>query len=90
MPAAPCELALLRAGRRLSFGRHGTERAHIFRRVGGEKAPWQRVAVNAPSPFLDEDVFAPGTVLEYYVHVQAQSPEGTARDYSHLASIAVT
>jgi len=89
MSAATCELTLLLSSRRLSFRSNGTERAHIFRRVGGEQAPWQRVAVNTRSPFLDEDVFAPGTFLEYYVHVQAQSLGGTAQDHSCLVSITV-
>ena len=90
MPASPCALTLLLASRCLRFGSNDTERAHIFRRVGGENAPWQRLVVNACSPFLDEDVFAPGTLLEYYVHVQPQSPGGIAQDHSHLVSVVVT
>ncbi|GAC1598278.1 MAG: hypothetical protein NVS3B25_24030 [Hymenobacter sp.] len=79
-------LALVAAGRQLAFAHHPTERAHIFRRVGGPAGPWQRVAIHARSPYLDEDVLAPGTFVEYYVHVPADSNEGTRQDRSHLVS----
>jgi len=80
------ELVLLAPGRRLTFAVEPSDRAHIFRRVGGSSGPWHRVAVYARSPFLDEDVFAPGTFLEYYLHVQAQAPDGTPATRSHLLS----
>jgi hypothetical protein len=57
------------------------EVAHVFRRVGGEAAPWQRVAVNARSPYLDTDAFAPGTLLEYYVQHETQQGEPEARSH---------
>lgn len=78
------ELTLVATGRRLAFANQPNERAHIFRRVGGAAAPWQRVAVNARSPLVDEDVLAPGTVVEYYVHVHAETAEGAPGDRSHL------
>lgn len=54
-------------GRHLAFSKELLEVAHVFRRVGGEASAWQRVAVNARPPFVDNDTFAPGTLLEYYV-----------------------
>jgi hypothetical protein len=80
------ELALVATGRRLTFAAQPGERAHVFRRVGGAAGPWQRVAVHARCPFLDEDVLAPGTFVEYYVHVQVDAADGAARDRSHLLS----
>jgi hypothetical protein len=52
--------------------------------VGGEAGPWQRVAVNTRSPYLDTDVFAPGTKLEYYV--QHETQQGAKEARSHLVS----
>jgi hypothetical protein len=86
MPPQLPELAVVPAGRRLVFARHPTERAHIFRRVGGPAGPWHRVAVHARCPYLDEDVLAPGTFVEYYVHVQADTPTDALQDRSHLVS----
>ncbi|SFQ83460.1 hypothetical protein [Hymenobacter arizonensis] len=80
------ELARVATGRRLTFAAQPGERAHVFRRVGGAAGPWHRVAVNARCPFLDEDVLAPGTFVEYYVHVPAEAADGTARDRSLLLS----
>lgn len=71
-------------GRHLAFSKELLEVAHIFRRVGGEAGPWQRVAVNTRSPYLDTDVFAPGTKLEYYV--QHETQQGTEEGRSHLVS----
>lgn len=76
------ELVLVATGRRLTFAAQPGERAHILRRVGGVAGPWHRVAVNARCPFVDEDVLAPGTFVEYYVHVQAEAVDGAARDHS--------
>ncbi len=84
MPAP--ELALVATGRRLTFAARPGERAHIFRRVGGAAGPWHRVAVHARCPFVDEDVLAPGTVVEYYVHVPAEATDGTPQDRSLLLS----
>ncbi|UOQ75181.1 hypothetical protein [Hymenobacter cellulosilyticus] len=81
------ELTLVATGRRLAFASHAYERAHIFRRVGRSAGPWHRVAVNARSPFLDEDVLAPGTVVEYYIHVQDEAGDGAPQERSHLLSI---
>ena len=81
------ELALVAAGRRLTFSARPGERAHIFRRVGGAAGPWRRVAVHARCPFVDEDVLAPSTCVEYYVHVPAEAADGSARDRSLLLSI---
>ncbi|QKG55141.1 hypothetical protein [Hymenobacter sp. BRD67] len=50
-------------------------------------APWQRMAVNTRSPYLDTDTFAPGTLLEYYVQHETQQGEPVAR--SHIASTAL-
>jgi hypothetical protein len=75
------ELVLVATGRRLTFAAHPGERAHVFRRVGGATGPWHRVAVHARCPFLDEDVLAPGTAVEYYVHVQAAEGNPQNRSY---------
>lgn len=80
------ELTLVATGRRLAFGSNPGIRAHLFRRVGGDGGPWQRVAVNASFPFFDEDVLAHGTLVEYCVHVQANASGGTAQDRSFLLS----
>lgn len=84
MPTAKIDLVLTPEGRHLTFSKELLEVAHIFRRVGGETGPWQRVAVNTRSPYLDADVFAPGTKLEYYVQHETQQGEPEGR--SHLVS----
>jgi hypothetical protein len=84
MSTAKIELTLTPEGRHLAFSKELLEVAHIFRRVGGEAGPWQRVAVNTRSPYLDTDVFAPGTKLEYYV--QHETQQGTKEARSHLVS----
>ena len=64
--------------------RHDTdahEKEAVFRRVGGEAAPRQHVAVNARSPFSDEETFAPGTLLEYYVQHETQQGDAEARSH---------
>lgn len=78
------DLNLEPAGRHLAFSKDLLEVAHVFRRVGGEASSWQRVAVNARSPYLDTDVFAPGTRLEYYVQHETQQGEPEVR--SHVVS----
>lgn len=80
------ELTVVATGRRLTFAARPGDRAHIFRRVGGATGPWQRVAVHAHSPFVDEGVLAPGTRVEYYVHVLGEAADGGAADRSHLLS----
>ena len=80
------EILLVATGRRLTFTNEPGVRAHIFRRVGGAEGPWHKVAVYASSPFVDEDVLAPGTWVEYYVHVQAEAADGSVRNRSHLLS----
>jgi hypothetical protein len=72
MSTAKVELTLIPEGRHLAFSKEMLEVAHVFRRAGGEVNSWQRVAVNARSPYLDTDAFAPGTCLEY--HVQHETP----------------
>ncbi|RSK45454.1 hypothetical protein [Hymenobacter rigui] len=84
MHTANIELTLTPEGRHLAFSKDLLEVAHIFRRVGGEASPWQRVAVNARSPYLDADVFAPGTHLEYYV--QHETQQGKPEAHSHVVS----
>lgn len=74
-------LDLLPAGRHLTFTKDLLEVVHIFRRAGGEAAPWQRIAVNTRSPYLDADVFAPGTQLEYYVQHENQQGDPEARSH---------
>lgn len=83
------ELAPVATGRRLTFAAQPGERAHVFRRVGGAAGPWHRVAVHARCPFVDEDVFAPGTFVEYYVHVQGGTADDSASDRSHLLSTTI-
>ena len=84
MHTAKIDLTLTLAGRHLAFSKELLEVAHVFRRVGGEASRWQRVAVNARSPYLDTDAFAPGTLLEYYVQHETQQGESEAR--SHIVS----
>ena len=84
MHTAKIDLTLEPTGRHIAFSKEMLEVAHVFRRVGGDAAPWQRVAVNARSPFLDTDTFAPGTLLEYYVQHETQQGEPEAR--SHVVS----
>lgn len=88
MHTAKINLTLTHEGRRLTFSKELLEVAHIFRRVGGDAGPWQRVAVNARSPYLDTDVFAPGTRLEYYAlyATQQDAPE----ERSHIISTALS
>ncbi|MBJ6146030.1 hypothetical protein [Hymenobacter sp. BT559] len=78
------DITLTSMGRQLTFSKEFLEVAHVFRRAGGEGAPWQRVAVNTRSPFLDTDVFAPSTLLAYYVHYETQ--QGEPADRSHVVS----
>jgi len=85
MSAAKVELTLTPEGRHLAFTKEMLEVAHIFRRTGGERSPWQRVAVNARSPYLDTDIFAPGTQLEYYV--QHETQQGVPEERSHIVSM---
>ena len=82
MPTAKIDLVLTPEGRHLTFSKELLEVAHLFRRVGGETGPWQRVAVNTRSPYLDADVFAPGTQLEYYV--QHETQHGDEEACSHV------
>ncbi|GAB2845075.1 hypothetical protein [Hymenobacter ruber] len=84
MHTAKIDLTLTPTGRHLAFSKEMLEVAHVFRRVGGETSSWQRVAVNARSPYLDADTFAPGTLLEYYVQHETQQGEPEAR--SHVVS----
>lgn len=84
MHTAKIDLTLEPTGRRVAFSKEMLEVAHVFRRVGGETSAWQRLAVNARSPFLDADAFAPGTLLEYYVQHETQQGEPEAR--SHVVS----
>lgn len=87
MSSAPIDLTLLPAGRQLAFAKELLAVAHVFRRVGGAVAPWQCVAVNTRSPYLDTDVFAPGTLLDYYVQFETQPGEGHGR--SHVVSTTI-
>jgi hypothetical protein len=87
MHTAKIDLTLEPTGRHLAFSKEMLEVAHVFRRVGGEASAWQRVAVNARSPFIDTDTFAPGTLLEYYVQHETQQGEPEAR--SHVVSTTV-
>lgn len=87
MPNVPLELTLSAEGRHLAFGEELQEVAHVFRRVGGTASPWTRLAVNARSPYVDADVFAPGTQLDYYV--LPETPQGAEESRSHLVSTIV-
>jgi len=84
MHTAKIDLTLKPTGRLVAFSKEMLEVAHVFRRVGSETSAWQRLAVNARSPFLDADAFAPGTLLEYYVQHETQQGEPEAR--SHVVS----
>ena len=87
MHRAKIDLTLTPTGRHVAFSKEMLELAHIFRRVGGESGPWQRVAVNARSPYLDTDVFAPGTRLEYYV--QHETQQGTPEARSNIVGTTI-
>ena len=87
MHTAKIDLTLGPAGRYVSFSKELLEVAHVFRRVGGDSSTWQRMAVNARSPYLDTNTFVPGTLLEYYVQHETQQGEPEAR--SHVVSTTV-
>lgn len=84
IPAEFPELAVGSTGWRLIFAQHSTERAHIFRRVGGPTGPRHRVAAHSRSPYFDEDVLKPSTFVEYDVYVQAEADN--IQDRSHPMS----
>jgi hypothetical protein len=70
------ELLLLPQGRQLNFAKDLLEIIDIARRVGGESAPWELVAHNARSPFVDTRNFPAGTLIEYYAqHVSQHGQE---------------
>jgi len=48
---------------------------HIYRRVVGEGSAWRHIAYDASSPFVDKEVFAAGTGLEYHVQYCTQFDE---------------
>ena len=75
-PHANIELLLVPQGRQLNFSKELLEIIDVCRRVGDEAAPWEVVAHNARSPFIDTTVFPPGTVVAYYVlHVNQQGEQ---------------
>lgn len=86
MHPAKINLSLEPNGRHIDFSKEMPEVAHLFRRVGSEAAPWQRLAVNTRSPYLDTDTdtFAPGTQLEYYL--QHETQHGVKEARSHVVS----
>lgn len=87
MSTAKIELTLTPEGRHLAFSKELLEVAHVFRRVGGDAGPWTRLAVNARSPYLDTDAFAPSTRLEYYVQHEIQAGDEDGR--SHIVSTTI-
>ncbi len=87
MHTAKIDLTLTPAGRQVAFSKELLEVAHVFRRVGGETGRWLRVVVNYHSPYLDTDVFAPGTVLEYYVQHETQVGAPEARSHTVTTTI---
>jgi len=76
---AAIELLLVPAGRQLNFVKEPLKIIDVCRRVGGELAPWEIVAHNARSPFVDTKAFPADTVVEYYVQHLNQHGEETAR-----------
>jgi len=78
------ELLLVSTGRQLNFAKELLEIIDIYRRVGGEAAPWETVAHNARSPFVDTDSFPAGTHLDYYA--QHVNQHGTETGRSHVVS----
>ena len=88
MHTAKIELTLEPVGRHVAFSKELLEVAHVFRRVGGQTSAWQRVAVNARSPYLDTDTFAPGTLLEYYVQHETHQGEPEIRSYVVSTTVA--
>ena len=87
MHPAKIDLTLLPAGRHIAFSKDLLEVAHVFRRVGGEAGRWLRVALHYRSPYLDTQVFAPGTLLEYYV--QHETQQGAPEARSHVVSTTI-
>ncbi|OON66458.1 hypothetical protein [Hymenobacter sp. CRA2] len=63
-PSAAVQLHLVPAGRRLDFPVAPGQYAYVFRRAPHE--PWQCVAHNACSPYLDRS--PANGVIEYMVH----------------------
>jgi hypothetical protein len=78
------ELLLVPTGRQLKFAKELLEVIDICRRVGGEAAPWEIVAHNAPSPFVDTREFPAGTLIEYYA--QHVNQHGMDVRRSHVVS----
>jgi len=75
---ANIELLLVPQGRQLNFSKELLEIVDVCRRVGDETAPWEIVAHNARSPFIDTTVFPSGTVVTYYVlHVNQHGEQET-------------
>ncbi len=72
-------LSLVPAGRHLAFSKERSEVAHLFRRVGGAAGTWTRLAANARSPYLDAEVFAADTPVEYYVQLATRFGDEEAR-----------
>jgi hypothetical protein len=88
LPDSPVELTLVPAGRHLSFAKEVLHVADVHRRIGDEAAPWELVAHNARSPYLDQDVLPVGTVVFYQVRHQTQQGTETAR--SHIVQTTIT
>lgn len=65
-PAETLQLHLVPAGHRLDFSTVPGYYADVYRRSRNQ--PWQCVARNACSPFLDRVPLMPGDTPEYRVH----------------------
>jgi hypothetical protein len=87
MPPANLDVTLSLTGRRVTFTKDPLEKVHVYRRVPSRSLAWELVALDARSPFLDRDLFPPGTTLEY--HVQHLTQQNEYRYHSHLVQLTV-
>ncbi|RTQ46861.1 hypothetical protein EJV47_21050 [Hymenobacter gummosus] len=64
-PRAVLQLQLVPAGRRLDFDLAPDHHAHVYRRSAYQ--PWECIAYNAHSPFVDRAALPVGAPTEYVV-----------------------
>ena len=78
IPAAPLQLHLVPAGRRLDFSTAPGQYAYIYRR-SKQQHDWQCVAHNACSPYFDRGHQPGADTLEYCIHYRDANGTVTAR-----------
>lgn len=82
--SASLRLHLVPAGRRLDFAQEPGQYAYVYRRC--HYCPWECIARNARSPFIDPGVLPVGAPAEYVVLYQDAAGHVTAA----TAIVAVT